>query len=719
MTLFEQVSQVLLPSLEHFSYLGYWVAFFAAFLETALIVGLLLPGSTLILLLGAFAAAGYLDFGDLIWFAAVGAILGDNLNFWLGQHFGQRWLRSGNRFISQDGYVRAHRFFEEHGARSVFLGRFVPTLKELIPFVAGSLNMRRRSFMFWNILGAFGWAVQWLGAGYLFARSLSLAQLWLTRTGLLIAFLLLFSLLLLWLKHLLLRHGQSCLRLVVSLWHSIKTAIATNPEIIELVKRHPRLFTFLSARLDRRCFSGLPLTFAVIAFTYALGLFGGIVEDLLAKDPIVAIDHSLAQMIAVLRTPAVIQGAIWVTELGVWQIVLSVVLLISLTLLYCRRGWMLAGLLVSVSGGVLFTLLGKLAFHRPRPLEAVLVEHSYAFPSGHAAIAVALYGFFGYLLIRQSTSWRSRVNLLFATIIIVLLIGLSRLVLGVHYLSDVLGGYLVGAMWLIVGVSVNEWLISSAKLSQENMMGKRCRRAVIIFSITALAGYVAFAATYHPRFVTPRTVAIQSVSGDPVAYLKQHLPVFTQSALGKDLIPLSLAFVARDEGCLKRAFLAAGWQPRPVLSLARLPEILQGKGRPEDLPLPPLFWNGRLYTETFLKTIGPHQIPRALTVFLWPTPLRTVDGRLFIGVAEAFTGIRWGLLHQLAPDLDSARNAVVTALRETGLVRSTRLAALVQPFVGESLTGQRFFGHGDIELVSLRACEPGRGGDAKQAGLQH
>jgi hypothetical protein len=82
----------LLPAIEHFRVVGYWIAFFDALLETTVGIGLILPGSTLILFLGAFSASGYLDVGDLIWFVVMGAIIGDNLNYYLGKKYGARWL---------------------------------------------------------------------------------------------------------------------------------------------------------------------------------------------------------------------------------------------------------------------------------------------------------------------------------------------------------------------------------------------------------------------------------------------------------------------------------------------------------------------------------------------------------------------------------------------------------------------------------------------------
>ncbi len=701
MTLLEQLNQVLLPSVEHFRYLGYWVAFFAAFLETTFIVGLLLPGSTLILLLGVFAAGGHLDFGDLVWFAAAGAILGDNLNFWLGQHYGQRWTRTGVWFLRQDSFDHARRFFDAHGARSVFLGRFVPTIKELIPFVAGTVDMRRRTFIFWNVLGAIGWGLEWVGAGYLFARSINLAQLWLSRAGLLLAAILVISLLLLWFKRIISRYGQQWLRFAMSVWHSIRTAVATNPEVVRLVDRYPRLFTFLAARLDRQHFSGLPLTLSGLAFLYVLALFGGIVEDLLSRDPIVAVDHSLAQVIATLRTADVVQVFIWITELGMWQVIVPFTLVTATVLWLTQRPWLMAGLLTSVSGSIVFTTLGKLAFHRPRPIEAVLIEHSYSFPSGHATIAVAFYGFLGYLLIRDSDTWRQRVNWLFATLVLVLLIGLSRLILGAHYLSDVWSGYLVGALWLIIGISLNEWLASLGKIPMDRAVRPASKQASYGLIVVAVGVYAGFAALHQPRFATPAPVAIQQITGDPVQFLKTHAPAYTETAFGQQQLPLSLLIIVRDETAISHTFLESGWQRPEPPSLRRLVDLMQRDHNDEHAPLSPAFWNGRIDNLAFEKAVHTRQGRRVVAVKLWDTPYTTPQGKVFVAVAKAFDGVRWGILRTVAPDLDAARDAVIASLRSAGLIEKTRLSAFVEPVVGKSLTGSPFFSRGEIQLVVL------------------
>ncbi len=114
--------------------------------------------------------------------------------------------------------------------------------------------------------------------------------------------------------------------------------------------------------------------------------------------------------------------------------------------------------LVTLAGTGISVWASKLLFHRVRPggLLPTYVEQSYSFPSGHSAIAIALYGFLVYMLLRQKVTHKVRVGSVAACVLLIFLIGLSRLYLGVHYLSDVWGGYMLGAAWLIVGMLLAE-----------------------------------------------------------------------------------------------------------------------------------------------------------------------------------------------------------------------------------------------------------------------
>lgn len=146
-----------------------------------------------------------------------------------------------------------------------------------------------------------------------------------------------------------------------------------------------------------------------------------------------------------------------VTFLGEAVFVLILTVLVSALFWYWRKKWQTFALWVVVAGSAVSIQMTKLIFHRARPSGALIVEHSASFPSGHAAISVALYGFITYLLFRAINRKRGRVAVVLAGILVILAVGFSRLYLGVHYVSDVWAGYLIGLLWLIAGISINEW----------------------------------------------------------------------------------------------------------------------------------------------------------------------------------------------------------------------------------------------------------------------
>jgi len=697
----EQLFNSVLPSIEHFQLLGYWVAFFAAFLETALVVGLLLPGSTLLLLLGALSAAGHLDFAGVLWFAVAGAILGDNLNFWLGGRYGRAWTRDGVWLLKPEHFEQARRFFDAHGAKSVFLGRFIPSIKEIAPFVAGTLGMRRYTFFFWNVLGGIGWGLQWIGGGYLFGQSLTLAEAWMSRLGMALFALLLLWLLLWLLKRAVLRHGPAILRLTVSLSRSIARAIRSNPYVARFVRRHPRLIRFLTNRVDRSHFHGLPLTLLVLAFGYLLALFAGIVEDVVTADSVVALDHAVAQLVAKFRAPELIPPLIWITALGRGSVIALLLAVAWAILWLLRRPWLTVPLLVSSLGASAFTWLGKFAFHRPRPGESVLLETTYSFPSGHATIAVAFYGFVGYVLAHSARRWTTKVNLSFLAGVLILLIGLSRILLGAHYLSDVWAGYLVGALWLILAISLSEWLTVKGKLVWQAPVEPRRYWVAAGLSAIALAGYAVLPLDWQP----PRQPAApaQTVELDrPITdfLLRRHL-AYTETLLGEAGQPLGLALVARDTDTLLSSLKAAGWLKVDRIDLHNMTRLARRGLDYTTAPLAPAFWNGQINDFALETPIHGTGAKSVATLRLWPTPYRIGKDMLFVGIAREYVGIRWGLLHQISPDVDAATAFLVQSLKQTGQVRDSCRTPFVRPMIGRYLLGSAFFTHGDLSLIDF------------------
>lgn len=218
-----------------------------------------------------------------------------------------------------------------------------------------------------------------------------------------------------------------------------------------------KFFKFIKRRLDWKKFSGLLATALFFAFIYLFFLLAGIIEDVLTNDVIVSVDAHMTNLVAFFRSPELTNFFLGVTLLGKWYIVLVFTFVaVVLLWLWKKRAYILP-LLLTLTGSEIFTGLGKIILQRPRPALAVYIEHSFSFPSGHATLAVAFYGFLTYVLVRNVKLWKTKFWLFLSGGIVVLLIGFSRLYLGVHYVSDVWGGYLVGAVWLVIGISLSEW----------------------------------------------------------------------------------------------------------------------------------------------------------------------------------------------------------------------------------------------------------------------
>ncbi len=210
----------ILPFIEHFKHYVVWIAFFAAFGETLIGLGFLLPGSTFLLLLGVLAGQGYFDIGILLLFAVTGAYIGDITNYYIGKHYGSSLLDKTWIPFSGEQLRRAQQFLNTHGAKSVFLARFLPALKESVPFLAGSLKMQRSKFLFWDFFGAIGWSLEFIGVGYLFSASLSLAQIWMSRTLTVLVILIFLFVLLYLLKQFIVNNAHSAKIVLLSLWNS-------------------------------------------------------------------------------------------------------------------------------------------------------------------------------------------------------------------------------------------------------------------------------------------------------------------------------------------------------------------------------------------------------------------------------------------------------------------------------------------------------------------
>lgn len=143
-----------------------------------------------------------------------------------------------------------------------------------------------------------------------------------------------------------------------------------------------------------------------------------------------------------------------ITIFGEWWAILAIVAIISGILIIKRKNVHTFILWLIVLGTTADAFILKKLVHKPRPFDIMVNENSFSFPSAHSALSIALYGFIAYLFWRSAVNKTAKIIIIIVGIIFTALIGLSRLYLGAHYLSDVLGGYILGAFWLALGIYI-------------------------------------------------------------------------------------------------------------------------------------------------------------------------------------------------------------------------------------------------------------------------
>ncbi|KHK02611.1 DedA family protein [Desulfovibrio sp. TomC] len=149
----------------------YFILFMIIFCETGLVVTPFLPGDSLLFATGALCAGGVLNPNIIFGLLVAAAVIGDNLNYWIGRRVGPAvFERENTRFFKKEYLLKAHAFYERHGGKTVILARFVPIVRTFSPFVAGIARMAYAQFLAYSVVGAVIWVSFFVYTGYFFGN---------------------------------------------------------------------------------------------------------------------------------------------------------------------------------------------------------------------------------------------------------------------------------------------------------------------------------------------------------------------------------------------------------------------------------------------------------------------------------------------------------------------------------------------------------------------
>ena len=168
-TIFLHIDQNMVAVVQEYGIWTYFILFFIIFFETGFVIFPFLPGDSLLFVGGAAAASGMLDVKLLLIVIILGAVIGDTVNYWIGNYVGLHvFLERFPTLVKKEYIDRTYGFYEKYGGATIFVARFVPLVRTFAPFLAGVGSMHYRRFLFYNALGGICWTLCLVMAGYYF-----------------------------------------------------------------------------------------------------------------------------------------------------------------------------------------------------------------------------------------------------------------------------------------------------------------------------------------------------------------------------------------------------------------------------------------------------------------------------------------------------------------------------------------------------------------------
>ena len=601
---------------------GFAIVFLVAFFESLVLIGILLPGIVILFGVGALIGLGIVELVP-IWIAASsGAILGDGLSYALGHRFRGHLLDIWPFSRYPKLMERGTRFFHLHGAKSVVAGRFIGPLRPIIPAVSGMMGMRPSRFLAVDVPACIAWAPSFLLPGLLFGASLEVASEYTGR----LTVLLVIGLVLLWLTWWLIRLIYEPLASRSARWVR---------HVIRWSRRHPVIGRVVGPFLDPSRPEVLSVTMMGLLLVVVIwGLVMLLFLSPFSTQP-EALDRSVAELALSLRNHLADPVMVAISQLSRWPVSVFSAAALLLWLLGARRRNAALHWLIAIGGGALLHLLLAWSL-RTTPQMFEVFGSTIQEPSAAMSLVTVVLTFFAVMeggeLARKHRQWPYLVAAL-----VLILLTLSRLYLGLEWLSGALIGIATGLGWTaIVGLAYRQ-------------------RAARRFSgaTASLIFYGAFLALFAWQ-VNERHENDLAALQAPVVVSEIDRDAWWEGqwrALPRDrtrLVSVAArqfnAQVAADPDVITDRLVPAGWEPVPETDWRWIVQALNPEPDQASLPLLGRAYQGRSESLLLRKNIEPDG--RLLTIRLWDSGVRLMPGGqvLYLGqLSEEELVQRFGL----------------------------------------------------------------------------
>jgi undecaprenyl-diphosphatase len=631
--------------------------FLIAFFESLALVGLILPGAAMMFGIGALVGTDVLPLGPTLMWAALGAIAGDGVSFWLGRQYHMQlktmWpLRKHPELIAN-----ATQFFYRHGGKSILFGRFIGPIRPVIPAVAGMLEMPTRRFLLFNVISGILWAPVYVLPGMIFTASLGLAAEVASRLAVMAGSMMAVLVLLLWLS-----------RLGFNRLH--RSAYPLMQRLLWWSQLHPLAGRIPASLLDPEQPEARGLTLTALLLLAATVLFSGVISTMGESGGMLAgLDYSLHHTLYHLRTPAIDRLMILFSQLGDIEIILSLSLLVLWWLLH--RGLKRAALhwLAAVGFGSLLGLALSALGHQLHA--AALTQH--ASDNSLLLSAIACFGFLAVLITRElPIRHRWSVYALAGTLI--LTIAFARLYLGTQHLGALLGVLALGVAWVaLLGIGYRNH-------PAERVAPLRLGALVVVVVSLTMAWHAPSQFDEDKQRYAYVEESVTLSQQQWLAGMTQGLPAFRSDLRGRHRHPLNLQYAGLLVE-LRRILMAAGWQPPPEVDTLSWLVWLNPHNPLAQMPVLPQVHDGRYHELLLTREVN----GSLLALRLWRSPYQIDEGRqgletLWLGnITTLRAETRGGLtVPRTQPDFDEPLEAftqtlqalpAITLHHQTGVLR--------------------------------------------------
>ena len=576
------------------------IVFATACAEAIALIGTVVPAGAVMFAAGTLIGAGALDGWTVVGVAAAGAIVGDGISYELGRHYGgairNGWVRLGYA----DAYARGEQFVLRHGTKSIVLARFLAPVRAVVPVVVGCATLPRRSFYPVNVVSALIWAPVHIAPGILFGASALLAAAISVRVA---AILLVVAALvaLVWIGvRVALRRGWPLLH------HALVAAMYA------CIRRWPRFGARVHDMFVRvRRLPGAVPVFALL-FVGCVWLFAGIVQDVVANDPLMHADIALYAFLQNLRTPPVdaAMRALAVLHGHDTGLIVAAAFLVWLMIHRCwvTSAWWLATV------GIAVVLVPAFGAGLPGTMPANLPPGALhmPLPDADAAFAMLASSGIGWVLTRDRPAlWR--IPVVTAVVLWIVLGGFARLYVGDTWLSGLLGGWSLGLAWFaMLAGAYSYWRV------REHVQPRGALVAVLV--VLATTGVWTVPAQWQlDRAARPHVGDVVAMTVDQ--WLRggwQRVPT-RRSEIGGDREEyLPLQWCATSD-TLDRHLSLAGWQRATPWSPATTLRWLLPQAPADALPVLPRYTHGQSTRRVFVRVDPAHPDSR-LVLRLWRYP---------------------------------------------------------------------------------------------------